>query len=244
VSASLAPGGTSVSALTVYDTVAPDGHAGGSPHLHTVSTEAYLVTAGAGELHTISAEGFRSTPLVPGSTVWFSPGTIHRAVNSGGLEVRVVMSHAGLPEAGDAVLTFPDDVLADPERYTAAATLPGRDAAPADRLAAALRRRDLAVEGYRQLLVDSSDGLRVDQDALARLRERAATLVRPRIEQWRELSAATIDRVARETAARLSALARGEAAVLGDAHVTVADAEHDYGMCGLLMRETTPGGQR
>jgi hypothetical protein len=34
------------------------------------------------------------------------------------------MSNAGLPEAGDAVFTFPPEVLADPEAYRAAATLP------------------------------------------------------------------------------------------------------------------------
>ena len=32
----------------VYDSVGPDGLAGGSPHLHTVCTEAYLVIAGEG----------------------------------------------------------------------------------------------------------------------------------------------------------------------------------------------------
>ena len=42
------PGGTSVSHVRVYDTVGPDGLAGGSPHLHTVCTEAYLVIAGEG----------------------------------------------------------------------------------------------------------------------------------------------------------------------------------------------------
>ncbi|WP_297082056.1 cupin domain-containing protein [uncultured Demequina sp.] len=245
MSAPLAPGGTSVTALAVYDAAAPDGLAGGSPHLHTVATEAYLVTAGTGELHTIDADGWRSTLLEPGATVWFSPGVIHRAVNTGGLEVRVVMSHAGLPEAGDAVLTFPDEVLADADRYAAAASLPGPDVSREDRLAAALHRRDLAVAGYRELLIDGPHGPQVEAERLQRLRERAAALVRPRVDAWRELSAATVDRVARETAARLSALARGDAAVLGDAHVAVAAHSQDYGMCGVLMRESTaPGGDR
>jgi hypothetical protein len=37
VTAPVFPGATSVSALEVYDAVAPDGLAGGTPHLHTVS---------------------------------------------------------------------------------------------------------------------------------------------------------------------------------------------------------------
>jgi len=44
------PGATSVSALAVYDAVGSDGLAGGTPHLHTVSAEAYLVVGGRGRL--------------------------------------------------------------------------------------------------------------------------------------------------------------------------------------------------
>ena len=89
------PGATSVSELEVYDGVAPDGLAGGTPHLHVVSAEAYLVVAGRGRLHTIDGSGFAEHPLEPGSLVWFEPGVIHRAVNDGGLEVRVIMQNAG-----------------------------------------------------------------------------------------------------------------------------------------------------
>lgn len=35
------------------------------------------------------------------------------------------MENSGLPEAGDAVLTFPPDTVADPGRYRAAAAFPG-----------------------------------------------------------------------------------------------------------------------
>ena len=102
------PGGTSVSHVQVYDTVGPDGLAGGSPHLHTVCTEAYLVIAGEGMVQTLSGEGYAETPLVHGTIAWFSPGTVHRLVNlDGRLELYVLMSNAGLPEAGDMVLAFP-----------------------------------------------------------------------------------------------------------------------------------------
>lgn len=53
------------------------------------------------------ASGPRQTPLAAGSVDWFTPGTIRRAVNHSGLTVVVVMANAGLPEAGDAVMTFP-----------------------------------------------------------------------------------------------------------------------------------------
>jgi mannose-6-phosphate isomerase-like protein (cupin superfamily) len=231
------PGATSVSALDVYDGVAPDGLAGGTPHLHTVSSEAYLVIGGRGRLHTIDGAGvFAERALEPGDLVWFDPGVIHRAVNDGGLAVRVIMQNAGLPEAGDAVMTFPDDVLVDPVRYADAAALPGPAASDADRLAAAVARRDLAVEGYRALF---GSGGRVDLDRLARLHERAVALVRPRVPEWRERWAAGALAAARETGDRLDALAAGRDPGLSGARVAEASDAPDYGMCGLLRRYDT-----
>ncbi|MDQ3146190.1 MAG: cupin domain-containing protein, partial [Actinomycetota bacterium] len=118
------PGAVGLSHLRVYDSVAPDGLAGGTPHLHTVCTEAYAVVAGAGAVHTLTTRGFREVPLEPGAVVWFTPGTIHRLVNGGGLEILVLMQNAGLPEAGDMVITFAPEVMADPGRYAEAAGLP------------------------------------------------------------------------------------------------------------------------
>ncbi len=178
------PGATSVSELEVYDDVAPDGLAGGTPHLHTVSAEAYLVIGGRGRLQTIDGSGmFEEHPLEPGVLVWFDPGVIHRVVNDGALEVRVIMQNAGLPEAGDAVMTFPDEVLADRAQYRAAASLPGADRPDHERLAAAHRRRDLAVDGFRALF--GPDGA-VDHARLALLHERAVALVAPYVPEWRE----------------------------------------------------------
>ncbi|WP_235928554.1 cupin domain-containing protein, partial [Nesterenkonia haasae] len=170
------PGGTSLSHLCVYDWDTPDGMHGGSPHLHTLSTEAYVITAGQGEVHTISAEGPARDPLGPGSLLWFTPGTVHRLINHGGLEMSVLMSNAGLPEAGDAVLTFPEEVLADPEKYAAAVALPQGDD-DAAKAAAARTRRDLAIEGYEQLLdAIERDGL---TPAMGRLYSHAVRLVAP-----------------------------------------------------------------
>ncbi len=115
--------------------------------MHLVSTEAYVVVAGTGMLYTVDSSGYRETALATGSVVWFTPGTIHRAVNGGGLRVVVIMSNAGLPEAGDAVLTFPSGILKDPAAYRAAAVLPSRNT-QTEREADAFLRRDLAVEGF------------------------------------------------------------------------------------------------
>lgn len=211
------PGGTSVTRLQVYS----DG--GGTPHLHTVSTEAYVVIGGEGTLQTLDTSGFRETPLVAGSTVWFTPGVIHRAVNDGDLQVVVVMSNAGLPEAGDAVMTFPSEIVADPERYREAITL-GPDPAASVR-----RRRELAVEGFQRLVDDPA--------ALPGFYRLAAALVRPRIDQWRRIWSHTVQAQTRRTAAMLDALDRGEFQHLHDATVQAAApvADTAWGMCGHLQ---------
>ncbi len=104
-----------------------------------------MVVSGAGRLQTLTTEGFSEQPLHPGDVVWFTPGTIHRAINDGDLQVLVLMQNSGLPEAGDAVLTFPPQHLRDRATYEAARDLTGPDGTPsAER---ARRRRDLAVEG-------------------------------------------------------------------------------------------------
>lgn len=170
VSGPALPGGVGVTHVRVYDTVAPDGLAGGTPHLHTVCSEAYLVLRGEGEVQTLSAAGFERTPLLPGTTAWFSPGTVHRLVNLGDLEVFVVMSHAGLPEAGDLVIAFDEETLADAERYSAAAAL-----------AESTERRDAAVAAFGDWTA------RFDHDvdeAMAALHSHAARIVGPRSAGW------------------------------------------------------------
>ncbi|HEY8789020.1 MAG TPA: cupin domain-containing protein [Actinopolymorphaceae bacterium] len=111
------PGATALTGLRVYDWPTADGLAGGSAHIHLLSTEAYVVRSGAGRVETLSSNGFAVHDLAPGDVVWFTPGTVHRLVNLDHLELLVVMANAGLPEAGDAVMTFPPEVLADPDAY-------------------------------------------------------------------------------------------------------------------------------
>ncbi|WP_256728687.1 cupin domain-containing protein [Microbacterium oleivorans] len=227
------PGGTSVTDLAVYADAAPDGICGGTPHMHLASTEAYIVTAGTGELHTIDARGFRRTALAPGAVVWFTPGTIHRAVNTGDLRVVVVMSNAGLPEAGDAVMTFPPEVLADPARYARTARIP-TDADERDRAAAAAARRDEAVRGFDRLREHVEAG---DADALAEFHAAAVRIVAPRAAGWEEIVRQRPLRLAEQAVASAAAIARGEGGHLAAAAVHVApsaDGPRGFGMCGRL----------
>lgn len=231
MTASSFPGGTSLSHLDVYTDAASDGICGGSPHMHLVSTEAYVVISGDGALQTIDGDGFRETPLGPGSVVWFTPGTIHRAVNRGELRVVVLMSNAGLPEAGDAVLTFPAEVVDDPDAYAAAVSL-GDD--PAQRAARASRRRDLAVTGFETLRDAVATG---DRTALTAFHTAAAALVHSRAQTWPDLVRERPLAQAEHSLALAEAVASGSAAHLSEARVHRAvpsEGERGFGMCGRL----------
>lgn len=225
------PGGTAVSHLRVYSSVASDGLPGGTPHLHTACTEAYVVIGGQGRVLTVDGDGSHETPIEAGSFVWFTPGTVHRLVNdSGDLEILVVMANAGLPEAGDMVITFPDEVLADPERYAAAAALPPASITTAGDDGPVRARRDLAVEGWAALR-EGGPG------ALAALHRRAASLVRPRVEGWREVWSAGPLAAVEATAAHLVALAEGDPSHLAAAQTLALPpppAERRHGCCGTL----------
>jgi mannose-6-phosphate isomerase-like protein (cupin superfamily) len=239
VTVPLFPGGTAVSGLHVYDWESEDGLSGGTPHVHTVSTEGYVVLAGSGAVHTLSSAGAAAEPLAPGTLVWFSPGTIHRLVNDSGLELVVVMQNAGLPEAGDAVFTFPAEILADHAAYSEAAEL-SQDWPEAERERRARARRELALEGYRDLRVA------VEQHgpaALAEFHRRAAELVRPRVERWRTLWAETVEAETERTRRQLDALAAGNGAHLADGTVVRGAPRPGarlFGMCGRLQTWRPP----
>ena len=176
--------------------------------------------------------GYAEHRLDPGSVLWFTPGTVHRLVNtSGDLTILVVMQNAGLTEAGDAVLTFPPSVLADPARYSAAARIPAIDGtAGAD---AARRRRDLAVEGFCALRDAVADR---GPDALRPLYAAAARLVGDKALGWQHLWRDRALAQAEQTGHQLAALCAGDAGHLRDATVHVArSSDHErFGMCGRL----------
>ncbi|MDG9725155.1 MULTISPECIES: cupin [unclassified Streptomyces] len=232
------PGAVGLSHLSAYDWEAVDGVRGGSPHLHLVCTEAYVVTGGHGAVQTLSPDGYRDIPLEPGTVAWFTPGTAHRMVRGGDLRVTVLMQNSGLPEAGDAVFTFPPEVLADPEAYAAAASLPPGTGPETE--AAARRRRDLAVEGYlplREALVAGDAG------PYREFQRAAAHLVRGRVPGWRELWRAGALATVERTGAQLDALTDGDPAYLADAtaYETAPTRRGGHGMCGRRDEYALPG---
>ncbi|HEY3482340.1 MAG TPA: cupin domain-containing protein, partial [Streptomyces sp.] len=84
------PGAIGISELNAYPWPTADDEHGGSPHLHLACTEAYIVVGGRGRLQTLNRSGPGTKPLRPGDVVWFTPGTIHRALNDGDLRVIVI----------------------------------------------------------------------------------------------------------------------------------------------------------
>jgi hypothetical protein len=193
------------------------------------------VVGGAGELHTLTAAGQGRTGLRAGVVAWFGPGTIHRAVNRDGeLRAIVLMDNSGLPEAGDAVLTFPPEILADPEAYQHAATAvdePG-----------ALRRRDLAVTGYLRLAQAARAG---DGSVLEDFYRAAVALRADRFEAWESVWRTGALDAAHRTAGHLADLRRGRIEHLLEAGVGVESAgapeQRAFGMCGRLDRFTVQG---
>jgi mannose-6-phosphate isomerase-like protein (cupin superfamily) len=237
--ARLFPGGTAVSLLAVYDWSGPDGVAGGSAHVHLACTEGYVVVGGRGRLQTLSADGYAETPLTPLTVAWFSPGVIHRLINDGGLQILVVMQNGGLPEAGDSVLTFPPEHLADPRAYQVAASLPSTatTAGPGDPATAAATaaraRKDLAVAGFIQLRERvAAEGQRALDDFYAA----AAALVRGQLPAWREVWEAGPFAATVRTGNQIGLLAGGIHEHLREGRLTVLGprADRGYGMCGRL----------
>ncbi|MFF1712060.1 cupin [Streptomyces sp. NPDC058268] len=232
------PGAIGLSHLSAYEWEAADGVCGGSPHLHLVCTEAYVVTGGRGAVQTLSPDGYREVPLEAGSVAWFTPGTVHRMVQGGDLRITVLMQNSGLPEAGDAVFTFPPDVLADPERYAAAAKLPAKNGPEAE--AAARKRRDLAVEGYLPLRDALSSG---DNGPYLAFQRAAARLVRDKVPTWRELWRAGALATAERTGAQLDALQSGSPDYLAGSgsYDSTPSRLGGYGMCGRRDEYELPG---
>ncbi|MEU4979780.1 cupin domain-containing protein [Streptomyces sp. NPDC021969] len=227
------PAAVGVSRLSVYDWPTVEGlPGGGTPHLHLTCSEGYVVTAGRGAVQTLTTSGFEQTPLEPGTVAWFTPGTIHRLVNDGGLEITVVMQNRGLPEAGDAVLTLPQDRLADPGAYADAIRVPA-DLPEAEQARVVRARRDLATRRFLELRAATENG---DPEPLAAFQRAAAELVRPRLDEWERRWRDGARAAATATRAQLDALRGRDGAHLSAARVTATGpaARGRFGMCGRL----------
>ncbi len=173
------PAGVGISRVKVYTTPGPDGTIGGCPHMHTVCSEMYYCLAGSGYVETLSGEGYKKIELEPSKLVTFGPGLIHRVLNPHeNLELLIIMQYGGLSERGDFVLTFPQAIMNDPAVYAQAAMAKTEEQA--------LRRRNLAVEGFQPLRqameLDRSQGL----EMLRRFYSGARDIIAPKVEgfEW------------------------------------------------------------
>jgi hypothetical protein len=194
-----------------------------------------MVLAGRGAVQTLGTGGFRELPLEPGRLAWFTPGLIHRLINlDGRLEILVLMQNAGLPEAGDFVLTFPHEILADAQAYASAASLAPSGHVYANSAEAACRRRDLAVEGFATLR------RRFEQHGDAALEEfyRAALqIVQPKLGAWRDVWEQGPLAAAHRTGEQLEALRDGRVDHLLDGAIHELPPPADprrLGVCGTL----------
>lgn len=227
------PGAVGVSHLRVYDSVAPDGLAGGTPHLHTVCTEAYLVAGGSGYVQSLSSDGYQETELEAGVISWFTPGTVHRLINEGDLEIFVLMANAGLPEAGDMFITFRPEVLDDPSAYAEAAQLSPEEQTTDGTGVAAATRRDLAVEGFGYWRSE------VERDpvvGLAKLHKLAARHVGAS-QRWSEIVADGPQTEATRSAEMVDAILSGDHSHLGNASISSQQLDRSHrkmGCCGTL----------
>ncbi|MEU1488473.1 cupin domain-containing protein [Streptomyces sp. NPDC005752] len=227
------PAAVGVSRLSVYDWPTVEGlPGGGTPHLHLTCSEGYVVTAGRGAVQTLTTSGYRETPLEAGAVAWFTPGTIHRLVNDNGLEIVVVMQNSGLPEAGDAVLTLPQDRLTDAETYADAIRIP-TDVPEAEQADIARARRDLATRRFLELREATEEG---DPEPLAAFQRAAAALVRPRLDAWEQRWRDGAHAAATATGEQFGALRGGDGRHLAEARVasTGPTARGRFGMCGRL----------
>lgn len=229
----LFPAGTAVSRLSVYDWSSPDGLRGGSAHVHLTCTEGYVVVGGRGWLQTLGPDGYAETELTPLTVAWFSPGVIHRLVNEQDLQIVVVMQNGGLPEAGDCVLTFPPDHLADAASYRQAASLADPDRVFASSAEAAERRKNLAVQGFLSLRE------RFENEGPAVLEEfyaAAAALTEGSRQAWRDTWESGPLAAARRTGDQIEALERGDHQHLHEGRLSVLGPPEtrQYGMCGRL----------
>ncbi len=221
--------GVGLTHLTVYDgRPGPDGVVGGCAHVHAVTDEAYFCIGGQGaiDLHDLT-RGYRQVALSPGAYVQFTPGTLHRSVNHGGLQLVCLMGNSGLAERGDARIYFGPEADRDPELYRTLQRLPEKG------LDGALERRDRAAEGHAALMrlwADDRDAYRRRLAEFINLHAAAMSKIRTDLESIVQTGpAAWLDR-AQERLERLPALAALAEASRGEAQ----RGEPRLGMCGLL----------
>jgi len=228
------PGGILVSRLRVYDTPAPDGQRGGTPHVHLLCSEMYYTLSGSGAVEMIDINGFQRVEIAAGDALVFSPGTVHRLINpNGDLEILVIMQNSGLPERGDNVVSFSERWLADDEAYAGAMKV--------ESLADAYRRRDRGVEGFLRLKAAFDAGPDAGREALERFYALAEARTRLQRAEWEAIVRAGPKAVVDTTLDQLDYLNRHDTRYLLEArHQLVHAGRETLGFCGHLRRYFDP----
>lgn len=173
------PAGVGLTHIRVYTETGPDGLVTGGAHMHAVCSEMYYILAGTGQIELLSADGLQTCELLPGKVVMFRPGVIHRVLNSNrNLEILAIMQNGGLPERGDFILTFPPEVLTSPATYANALRVASHEDA--------IRRRDLATQGFMTLKAAAAEGSDKLQPLLRTFYRAACKLIAPKVDgfEW------------------------------------------------------------
>lgn len=229
------PGATLVTRLKVYDTVTPDGQIGGTPHIHFLCTEMYFVLSGSGGVELLDNSGFSKVELRPHSALVFSPGTIHRLLNPNrDLEILVIMQNSGLPERGDNVVTFVDEIMQSDTRYAEAMSV--------QTVADAYRRRDQGVEGFMKLKAAFERRESEGRAALECFYRLAAERTQSLRQHWREIVVQGALAEAQNSLVNLDTLDSGNVDFLFQAQQYLIHAG-EYakpGFCGHLNRYFDP----
>lgn len=225
------PGSVSMSRLKVYDTPTPDGQIGGTPHVHLVCTETYFVLSGSGAVEMIDSNGFAKVALNQHDALTFTPGTIHRLINSKrDLEILVIMGNSGLPEHGDNVVTFTDEWLSTDDAYAGAMRV--------NSVEDAYQRRDRGVQGFLQLKSAFETSLSAGQDALQRFYAQANARTAHQQERWRKIVQTGTLAQAQQSLEQIDNLQSKNTAYLSKNlvhHIPATDTQTP-GFCGHLSR--------
>lgn len=173
------PGGVGLTHIHVYKEQGPDGIPGGGAHVHLVCSEIYYCLKGTGAVEVLSIDGLKTIEMTPYKAVFFQPGIFHRVLNPNkDLEILAIMQNGGLPERGDFVMSFPQEVLSSPTNYAQAVRV--RDHAEA------IRRRDLSLQGFAALKAAFAQGKEAGEAALRTFYRQARALVAPKVDgfEW------------------------------------------------------------
>ena len=229
------PGATLATRLKVYDTLTPDGQPGGTPHMHLMCSEMYFVLSGQGFVEIIDWNGFSRQTLSPHAALIFSPGTIHRLINpEGDLELFIMMQNSGLPERGDNVVTFKDEILSNDSAYQAAMKVSSFEEA--------YLRRDKGVEGFLDTKAAFEKSLEQGRHSLSRFFTQATARTAALRQSWQSVIEQGPLFEAQKSLKQIRDLGQGQVGYLEQAaHFAIApDAYKTPGFCGALNRYFDP----